>query len=77
MATIAFAGNYAGTIVSMPVSGILANKIGWESCFYVFGNEIPIKLHCSNNCVVSWSKILKSRYTFELLDPNAPKMKFL
>ncbi|XP_031633346.1 vesicular glutamate transporter 1 [Contarinia nasturtii] len=37
MATIAFAGNYAGTIVSMPVSGILANEFGWESCFYVFG----------------------------------------
>lgn len=37
MATIAFAGNYAGTIVSMPVSGILANTFGWESLFYVFG----------------------------------------
>lgn len=37
MATIAFAGNYAGTIVSMPVSGILANSFGWESLFYVFG----------------------------------------
>ncbi|XP_055322850.1 vesicular glutamate transporter 1-like [Sitodiplosis mosellana] len=37
MATMAFAGNYAGTIVSMPVSGILANKLGWESLFYVFG----------------------------------------
>lgn len=39
MATMAFAGTYAGTIVAMPVSGILANKLGWESCFYVFGNE--------------------------------------
>lgn len=39
MATIAYAGNYAGTIVSMPVSGILANTFGWESLFYVFGKK--------------------------------------
>lgn len=37
MASIAFAGNYAGTVVSMPLSGILAGKYGWESVFYVFG----------------------------------------
>lgn len=39
MATIAYAGNYAGTIVSMPVSGILASTLGWESLFYVFGKK--------------------------------------
>lgn len=38
MASIAFAGNYAGTVVSMPLSGILANSVGWESIFYVFGS---------------------------------------
>lgn len=37
MATIAFAGNYAGTVVSMPASGLLAQYFGWESLFYVFG----------------------------------------
>ncbi|XP_035917149.1 sialin isoform X2 [Anopheles stephensi] len=37
MASIAFAGNYAGTVVAMPMSGILANAWGWESVFYVFG----------------------------------------
>lgn len=37
MASIAFAGNYAGTVVSMPLSGILANTLGWESIFYIFG----------------------------------------
>lgn len=39
MATIAFAGNYAGTVVSMPASGLLANHFGWESLFYVFGMD--------------------------------------
>lgn len=37
MASMAFAGNYAGTVVSMPLSGILANSLGWESIFYIFG----------------------------------------
>ncbi|GAB0088420.1 sialin [Sergentomyia squamirostris] len=37
MATIAYAGNYAGTVTAMPLSGILAVRFGWESVFYVFG----------------------------------------
>lgn len=37
MASTAFAGNYAGTVIAMPMSGILAQKFGWESLFYVFG----------------------------------------
>lgn len=37
MASTAFAGNYAGTVVAMPLSGILASAYGWESLFYVFG----------------------------------------
>lgn len=37
MASIAFAGNYAGTVVSMPLSGLFSAKYGWESVFYIFG----------------------------------------
>ncbi|KAJ6643258.1 Sialin [Pseudolycoriella hygida] len=37
MAGFALAGNYIGTVVAMPVSGILAVTLGWESVFYVFG----------------------------------------
>ena len=37
MATIAFAGNYAGTVISMPLSGVFAVNWGWESVFYIFG----------------------------------------
>lgn len=44
MASAAFAGNYAGTVVAMPVSGILAAAYGWESLFYVFGNFIELIL---------------------------------
>ena len=39
MATLAFAGNYAGTVVAMPVSGVLASSLGWESVFYFFGKK--------------------------------------
>lgn len=37
MASMAFAGNYAGTVIAMPSSGLLASSYGWESVFYVFG----------------------------------------
>lgn len=37
MASIAFAGVYAGTVIAMPASGILSVAYGWESVFYVFG----------------------------------------
>ncbi|KAG4077120.1 hypothetical protein HA402_016107 [Bradysia odoriphaga] len=37
MAGFALAGNYMGTVVAMPLSGILAVTLGWESIFYVFG----------------------------------------
>ena len=31
------AGSYFGTVVSMAVSGALAESAGWPSIFYVFG----------------------------------------
>ncbi|XP_070534945.1 vesicular glutamate transporter 1-like [Ptychodera flava] len=37
LATFAFAGSYVGTVVSMPLSGLLAKNVGWPSVFYVFG----------------------------------------
>lgn len=37
MATFIFAGAQAGTVIGMPVSGILCQWLGWESVFYVFG----------------------------------------
>ena len=32
-----FSGAQAGTVVALPVSGVLANDVGWEWVFYVFG----------------------------------------
>lgn len=37
MVVAAFTGNYAGIVVSLPISGLLAETWGWESIFYVFG----------------------------------------
>ncbi|KAF5296599.1 hypothetical protein FQR65_LT19804 [Abscondita terminalis] len=37
LATIAFAGSYVGTVISMPVCAFLADAFGWETIFYVFG----------------------------------------
>jgi MFS transporter, ACS family, solute carrier family 17 (sodium-dependent inorganic phosphate cotransporter), other len=37
MAGFAIAGNYVGTVVALPLSGVFAVKFGWESVFYIFG----------------------------------------
>ncbi|XP_046392973.1 sialin-like [Ischnura elegans] len=37
LATIAFSGSFVGTVVSLPVSSLLADTLGWESIFYIFG----------------------------------------
>lgn len=38
MAGFAIAGNYVGTVVALPLSGIFSVKLGWESVFYIFGS---------------------------------------
>ena len=30
-------GSYAGAVLGMPLSGILTDYMGWESCFYFYG----------------------------------------
>ncbi|KAL0892421.1 hypothetical protein ABMA27_015534 [Loxostege sticticalis] len=37
LATFAFSGSYAGTVVSLPVCSMLAHYTGWPGIFYVFG----------------------------------------
>ncbi|XP_055373403.1 sialin-like [Condylostylus longicornis] len=63
MASIAFAGNYAGTVVALPASGLLATRYGWESLFYVFG---------AIGCVwfILWEIVVKSSPE---LDKYCPK----
>ncbi|XP_055704446.1 sialin-like [Phlebotomus papatasi] len=37
MASFTFAGSYVGTVIALPLSGVLAVSWGWESVFYFFG----------------------------------------
>lgn len=37
LATLAFSGSYAGTVVAMPLCSLLAHYTGWPGIFYVFG----------------------------------------
>lgn len=39
LATIAFSGSFIGTVISMPLSGVIANSWGWEAIFYIFGKK--------------------------------------
>lgn len=40
--TFTYMGVYVGTVVSMLLSGIFADRFGWKSVFYVFGKRISI-----------------------------------
>eukprot|EP00095_Tigriopus_kingsejongensis_P003697 maker-scaffold1581_size34907-snap-gene-0.7 protein:Tk03697 transcript:maker-scaffold1581_size34907-snap-gene-0.7-mRNA-1 annotation:"vesicular glutamate transporter -like" len=37
LAAVAFSGSYVGTVFALPLSGLLAEYLNWESIFYVFG----------------------------------------
>lgn len=37
MATFVYAGAQIGTVVAMPMSGVLCQAVNWQSVFYVFG----------------------------------------
>ncbi|KAK5646079.1 hypothetical protein RI129_004543 [Pyrocoelia pectoralis] len=39
LASIGFSGSYVGTVVAMPLCALLAEKLGWESIFYVCGTS--------------------------------------
>lgn len=37
LAAVAFSGSYVGTVLALPISGVLAQHLGWEWIFYAFG----------------------------------------
>lgn len=37
LATLAFSGSYAGVVVGLPLSGILADVIGYQAPFIAYG----------------------------------------
>ncbi|PAV56648.1 hypothetical protein WR25_08075 isoform A [Diploscapter pachys] len=37
LATFAFSGSYFGTVISMPLSAVIGQHLGWPSIFYFFG----------------------------------------
>lgn len=38
LTTVAASGSHIGTVIAMPLSGLLAQHLGWTSVFYVFGS---------------------------------------
>ncbi|KAI8125668.1 Vesicular glutamate transporter 1 [Lucilia cuprina] len=37
LATLAFSGSYAGVVVGLPLSGLLADSVGYQAPFYAYG----------------------------------------
>ncbi|XP_035659415.1 vesicular glutamate transporter 2.2-like [Branchiostoma floridae] len=60
LSTITFAGTYFGAVTGMPLSGLLADLMGWESPFYFYG-AIGIMWSCGWYFVSSPSP---ARHTF-------------
>lgn len=52
MSSIAYAGSYAGTVIAMPLSGLLAQYGGWESVFYVSGELFLHNFTIYFNCKI-------------------------
>ncbi|THD26196.1 VGL2A [Fasciola hepatica] len=42
LATIAFCGSYAGAVLGLSLSGLLAEKMGWQAPFYTYGGSIAL-----------------------------------
>ncbi|UYV71569.1 hypothetical protein LAZ67_8003712 [Cordylochernes scorpioides] len=41
LATTAWSGTYIGTVVALPLSGLLSDTVSWQSVFYCFGEYGP------------------------------------
>lgn len=52
LATIAVSGTHFGTVLAMPLSGVLAEQFGWPSIFYCFGT-------CGVLWAVLWFGVVK------------------
>ncbi|XP_044011880.1 sialin-like [Aphidius gifuensis] len=37
LSTLAFSGSSAGAVFAMPVSGLIAERLGWSAVFYIYG----------------------------------------
>ncbi|XP_021932436.1 sialin-like isoform X2 [Zootermopsis nevadensis] len=53
LAGFAGSGSYVGTVIALPLSGLLASNFGWPSIFYVFGIVVMIWFFI-------WCKVVKS-----------------
>ena len=38
LATFIYAGTMMGTVVSLPITGLICDTLGWEAVFYIFGS---------------------------------------
>ena len=38
LSTFIYTGSTLGTVLSMPLTGIICDYLGWEAAFYIFGS---------------------------------------
>ena len=37
LSTFIYAGSMMGTVISLPITGLICDSLGWEAAFYIFG----------------------------------------
>ena len=37
LSTLIYTGSMMGTVISLPLTGIICDTLGWEAAFYIFG----------------------------------------
>jgi ACS family sodium-dependent inorganic phosphate cotransporter len=79
LATLAFSGSYAGTVVAMPLGAYLAESLGWSSIFYFFGSLsliwfviwwVVVAESPDEDTRISETELMYIKDSLEHIDPN-------
>lgn len=54
LVTLSYCGAQFGTVIGLPLAGVLCDQLGWPSVFYVFGkainnHQLLLVLYCRDN----------------------------
>ncbi|VDP67222.1 unnamed protein product [Echinostoma caproni] len=77
LATIAFCGSYAGAVLGLSLSGLLAEKLGWQAPFYTYGCRLEVNLrpngsYKANCCKSTGDKASRKQLATKTASNSAP-----
>jgi len=42
LVTLSYAGAQFGTVIGLPLAGVITDYLGWEYVFYIFGESVNV-----------------------------------